>query len=523
MSGAGTEQRAAAAASPHVEELRPAPDPVACCARLAGLPYRLFLDSAAPDGRLGRHSFLVADPVAVVRSRGAVTERVDPRTGAARRVAGDAPGAVRALLAAHRCAPVPGLPPFQGGAAGYLAYEWGRTRERIPAARHDDLALDDAVLGVYDWVLAWDHAAGRAWLVSSGLPERDPAARAARAAARAAAVRARLDAPAPADGAEWGPDHAPGAPRPGRAPSHPIVLAAGDAPPGVRLRASFAREGYLRAVQRVRDYILAGDVFQANLAQRLEAPLVGTAWALYRRLRAGNPAPFAAYADLPGATIVSASPERFLRLAPDGAVETRPIKGTRPRGADPAADAALAGALAASAKDRAENLMIVDLMRNDLSRVCAPGSVRATELFALERHPTVHHLVSTVVGRLAPGCDAVDLLRATFPGGSITGAPKVRAMEIIAELEPSARGVYCGAIGYWSVTGALDTSVAIRTAVVRDGRVTFGAGGGITADSEPAAEYQETLDKARGLVAALAPAGAAPVRAGAAPVRAGAR
>jgi para-aminobenzoate synthetase component 1 len=260
----------------------------------------------------------------------------------------------------------------------------------------------------------------------------------------------------------------------------------------------------LRAVERVREYIFAGDIFQANLSQRFESPLREPAWSLYRRLRDRNPAPFGAFLDFPGVAILSASPERFLRVDSAGRVETRPIKGTRPRGIGPEHDAALAQALAESAKDLAENLMIVDLMRNDLSRVCAPGSVRVDELFALEQYATVHHLVSTVVGQLAAGADALDLLRAAFPGGSITGAPKLRAMEITAELEPSRRGVYCGSIGYWSVGGELDTSIAIRTAVVRNGRVYFNAGGGVVADSNPADEYQETLDKARGLIDALA-------------------
>ncbi len=201
--------------------------------------------------------------------------------------------------------------------------------------------------------------------------------------------------------------------------------------------------------------------------------------------------------------VLSASPERFLRVEPGGDVETRPIKGTRPRGLGPEHDAALGQALTESAKDRAENLMIVDLMRNDLSRVCAPGTVRVPELFAIEQYATVHHLVSSVVGTLAPGSDALDLLQAAFPGGSITGAPKVRAMEIIAELEPVQRGLYCGSVGYWSVTGALDTSIAIRTAVALSGRVYFGAGGGIVADSDPEQEYRETLDKARGMIGAL--------------------
>jgi para-aminobenzoate synthetase component 1 len=256
----------------------------------------------------------------------------------------------------------------------------------------------------------------------------------------------------------------------------------------------------------VREYIFAGDIFQANLSQRFEAPIRESSWAFYTRLRSRNPAPFAAFFETPEADVISASPERFLRVDRNGFVETRPIKGTRPRGVGPEHDAALGQALAESAKDRAENLMIVDLMRNDLSRVCAPRTVRVSELFSLERYATVHHLVSSVVGQLESGHDALHLLRAAFPGGSITGAPKLRAMEIIAELEPSQRGVYCGSIGYWSVTGELDTSIAIRTAVARDGHVYFSAGGGIVADSDPEQEYRETLDKARALIDTLAAA-----------------
>ena len=286
------------------------------------------------------------------------------------------------------------------------------------------------------------------------------------------------------------------------APSYPVD--GGWWPDRLELRSSFTHRAYLEEVARVREYIFAGDIFQANLSQRFEAPCPQPAWAFYRRLRAHNPAPFAAFMELPEAAIVSASPERFLQVDPSGHVETRPIKGTRARGFGPEHDAALGQALTESAKDRAENLMIVDLMRNDLSRVCTPGSVRVSELFSLERYATVHHLVSTVVGDLSPGTDALEALRQAFPGGSITGAPKLRAMEIIAECEPSRRGVYCGSIGYWSVTGALDTNIAIRTAVVRDGRMYFSAGGGIVADSDPEQEYRETLDKARATIDVLA-------------------
>ena len=462
--------------APLIEELVPAPDPVRCCEQLEGLPYRLFLDSAAPGARLGRYSYVMADPVALVRTRGDNAALVK----------------VRQLVWPHRTESIDGLPPFQGGAAGYLAYDWGLTLERLPAPRFDDLGLDDAVIGLYDWVLAWDHVVGKAWLISTGIPAA-PDRRGARAVERAAAVKECLVRGCRPSGLP----PAGGPLRTDMAPSYPVDGEAG-------LRSSFTRPDYLAAVARVREYIFAGDIFQANLSQRFEAPLTQSPWGFYRTLRRVNPAPFGAFFDVPGAPVLSTSPERFLRVSAAGHVETRPIKGTRARGMGPEHDAALGQALTESAKDRAENLMIVDLMRNDLSRVCAPGSVRASELFALERYATVHHLVSTVVGDLAPGFDGFDLLRAAFPGGSITGAPKLRAMEIIAELEPSKRGVYCGSLGYWSTTGEMDTSIAIRTAVVRDGRIYFSAGGGIVADSDPEQEYQETLDKVRAIVDALA-------------------
>jgi para-aminobenzoate synthetase component 1 len=270
--------------------------------------------------------------------------------------------------------------------------------------------------------------------------------------------------------------------------------------PGVS--STFSRAEYLRAVERTREYVFAGDIFQANFSQRLEASVVGHPFQLYARLRRRNPAPFAAYFDFGPAALASASPERFLRLTGD-CVETRPIKGTSPRGWTPRHDSALGESLSESEKDRAENVMIVDLLHNDLSRVCRDHTVEVPELCAIERYATVHHLVSTVVGRLRPGLGAVDLLRAAWPGGSITGAPKVRAMEIIAELEPTRRSVYTGSVGYFSFAGAADTNIAIRTFVVKGGRGYFPVGGGIVADSDPEREYDETLDKARGMVAAL--------------------
>ena len=463
---------------PVVEELVPAPDPVETCARFADLPFLVFLDSATHPEQAGRYSFLVADPATIVRSKGALTQQLGG--GRWTRVAADPVAHVSALLEPFAAEPVAGLPPFQGGAAGYVGYDWGAQLERVPRTRYDDLAIPDVMLGLYDWVIAWDHQTKRAWVISTGIPEQG-AARRDRAARRLAFVKERL--------AERRSDRL-------AAPSYPVPDVPG-------LRSNFTREGYLDAVARVIEYVYAGDIFQANLSQRLEAPLAGTPFELYRRLRQRNPAPFAAYLAFGDVVVVSSSPERFLCVDAGRRVETRPIKGTRPRGVGPEHDAALALALAESDKDRAENVMIVDLLRNDLSRVCQPGTVRVPELFALEHYQTVHHLVSTVVGELAPELDALDLLRAAFPGGSITGAPKVRAMQIIAELEPTQRGVYCGSIGYLSATGALDSSIVIRTYLVVGRDVYFQVGGGIVADSDPEQEYRETLDKARGLIAAL--------------------
>ncbi len=483
--------------APLVEPLAVVPDPAEAAACFAELPYLLLLDSTADAERTGRYSFLAADPHRLIRSRGERAEQLEQAREGWTPIPGDALTAAHQALAPFRAEPVPGLPPFQGGAAGYIGYDWGATLERLPSPRHDDLGLPDVMLGLYDWVVAWDHCERAAWVVSTGMPE-NGASRVRRAEERAAMVRARLARGRA--GGQAGPSNL-GAPATAPAPTYP-VLGVEDAEQ-IGLRSTFTHRGYLNAVSRVREYILAGDIFQANLSQRFQAPLIEPPFALYRRLRRINPSAFGAYLDFGDVQLLSASPERFLKLS-GKRVETRPIKGTRPRGLAPMHDALLGRVLAESDKDRAENVMIVDLLRNDLSRVCVPGTVRVPELFALEQHPTVHHLVSTVVGELEPEADVVDLLRATFPGGSITGAPKVRAMEIIAELEPTRRGVYCGSVGYLSTTGDMDTSIAIRTAVVRNGAVYFQAGGGIVADSEPEAEYRETLDKARGIIRTLA-------------------
>jgi para-aminobenzoate synthetase component 1 len=268
------------------------------------------------------------------------------------------------------------------------------------------------------------------------------------------------------------------------------------------LKSNFSHEEYIKAVAAAREYICAGDIFQVNLSQRFEADLNIAPYELYQRLRRINPAPFASYLNFDGVSVVSASPERFLKIRGDR-VETRPIKGTRPRGKSAVEDKALAQELLSSAKDRAENVMIVDLERNDLGRVCRYGTVKVTELAILETYPTVFHLTSTVVGRLSPGKSRIDLLKAAFPGGSITGAPKVRAMEIIDEMEPTRRSVYTGSIGYLSFDGGMDLNIVIRTFVIKGSKAYFQVGGGIVYDSEPEAEYQETLDKARALIQAL--------------------
>jgi len=383
--------------------------------------------------------------------------------------------ALRSAHASWRLDPsLPDAPPFLGGAVGYMAYDLGRSLERIPEIARDDLNMPDLRMAWYDVIFAFKD--GRGWIVSSGLPY--PIAQREREALR------RME-----ETLAWLETEPP-----------PLASFQAVGP----WSSTFTREEYERAVGRIQAHIAAGDIYQANLSQRFEVSVAGDPADLYLRLREANPAPFGAFLRYPDFTLVSASPERFLELR-NGRVETLPIKGTRPRGKTPLDDRRLADELEASAKDRAEHLMIVDLERNDLGRVCRTGSVRVPERFRLEAHPTVWHLVSTVEGELAEGLDAVDLVRASFPGGSITGAPKLRAMEILEGLEPTRRGPYTGSIGYWGLDGNLDLSIVIRTAIVTGDRAYVQVGGGIVADSDPACEYQETLDKAAALVRAIAP------------------
>ena len=457
----------------HAREIR-YQDPWLAFQPFANDDHAILLDSAQITDRLGRYSFIAADPFLTLRSKNGAIQLGDQT------MQGDPFEVLSQQLDRFPLTHRAGLPPFQTGVAGYFAYDLAHHLETLPTPGEDDMTFPDLILGFYDVVIAFDHMQKRAWILASGYPETKVTAQAARAQARIQAFRAKVDT----------------APQEIRIPPNPAE--------SVNIESNFSRPAYEAAVQRVIDYIYAGDIFQANISQRFRAQLSpgDSPLALYHRLRTINPAPFAAYLDFDDTVIASASPERFLLLRDDW-VETRPIKGTRPRGATPEEDRALANELLDSEKDRAENVMIVDLLRNDLSRVCRDHSVKTPEICILESFATVHHLVSTVEGRLNPGADAVDLLRATIPGGSITGAPKIRAMEIIAELEPTWRGPYCGNVGYISFSGDMDTSIVIRTYAIRGDQVTFQAGGGIVADSDPAAEYDETIDKARALINAL--------------------
>jgi para-aminobenzoate synthetase component 1 len=467
---------------PLVRELCPAPDTEAAFVRLARQPHCLFLDSALREPNLGRHSFLAADPFEYWHS--------SPETGE---------GLLRLeqALARWQTQAIPGLPPFQGGAAGLLSYDLSRSLERIGRPRYDEFPLPGMAIGLYDTVVAVDHAEHRAWIISQGFPEVEPQRRRRRAQQRIEQFSSWLSTarveqfpakPSLANQDDFALDQL--------APQFSTGVLAG-------LTSNFSADGYRAAIQRAIDYIYAGDIFQVNLSQRLLYPAGDDSVSLYLRLRHRNPATFAGYFDGGPFQIVSASPERFLRLQ-DGAVEARPIKGTRRRTRLPEADLFAGDELLQSEKDRAENVMIVDLMRNDISRACDAESVRVTQLCGLETYQFVQHLVSAVIGRLQPGKTAIDLIPAAFPGGSITGAPKVRAMEIIAELEPTARGAYCGSLGYFGFDGSMDLSILIRTITAGRGWWQLPVGGGIVAQSLPQQEYEETWHKAAGMIASLA-------------------
>lgn len=460
---------------PLAERLPAALRPVDVFARLANLPHVVFFDSASREGDLGRYSFVAADPFQWI---------TQPRDGS------DALAILRSALGQYPTLSRPDLPPFQGGAAGLFGYDLARSLESVPAAAINDFPVPALAVGLYDVVVAFDHDTDDAWIISQGFPETDPLARRERAESRLEQMKLWLtsDLVTPTDG------------------DLQRIVASELAPQfevdADGVTSNMSADAYRQMVDRAVEYIYAGDIFQVNLSQRLLSPALGSSIELYLRLRKKNPAPYAGYCDLGDWQICSSSPECFLTLR-DGQVETRPIKGTRGRSGMPEADLFAGDELQESEKDRAENVMIVDLLRNDLSRVCTADSVHVAQLCQVETYAFVKHLVSIVRGRLEPEAGPFDLLRACFPGGSITGAPKIRAMEIIAELEPTGRGTYCGSLAYVGFDGQLDSSILIRTITAGHGWWQLPVGGGIVAQSRPDDEYRETWHKARGLLEAL--------------------
>lgn len=456
-------------------------------ARLSALPGCLWLDSASrgpydEDAHsIGRYSFLTADPVDQLV---ASVDDCDPWP---------------TLDAWCRALPErfdDRLPPFQGGIAGLIGYEAATWLEPVGLARENDLPTPAVSLGLYDWTIATDHVTHQSWIISQGFTKSGiwdiPSDRYRRACDRADRVERILESDPNSDVAA-DPDLPAGNPKIA-ADQHPTAIG--------EVRSNFTSTQFRGSVSKIVQMIRDGDSFQVNLAQRLLKKAHLLSRDLYLRLRASNPAPFGAYYSGTGFDVLSSSPEGFLRVR-DGIVETRPIKGTVPRTGDTLKDESLASQLAQSEKDKAENVMIVDLMRNDLSRVCTDDSVTVSQLCEIERYEYVQHLVSVVRGRLSPGKSVADLLRACFPGGSVTGAPKIEAMRTIAALEPNPRGPYCGSIGYISCGGNADFNILIRTITATDGYWQIPVGGGITARSQPAAEEAETWAKAEGMLRAI--------------------
>jgi len=428
-------------------------------AALSSQPWAMLLDSAGADHPDSRYDILVARPVATLVTRG---EQTTISQGSRQLISNEDPLALLEQWQHRLLGPINDSAgddwPFSGGALGYFSYDLGRRFETLPQLAEDDIGIPQMAVGIYAWALVYDRRQRQATLLSSG-PDAN------QVLDRAWQWLRQLPPVEPGAFSLTGP-----------------------------WQANLTLEQYADRFARVQRYLRSGDCYQINLTQRFAAPFEGDEWRAYCELRKANQAPFSAFLRLPDHAILSISPERFLQVS-HRQVQTRPIKGTRPRHSDPGLDRAAAAELAGSSKDQAENLMIVDLLRNDIGRVSTPGSVAVPQMFAVESFPAVHHLVSTITSELAPGISTQDLLRACFPGGSITGAPKIRAMEIIEELEPQRRAIYCGSIGYIGQNGRMDTSITIRTLVAKDGWLYCWAGGGIVADSRMTAEYQECFDK----------------------------
>lgn len=430
--------------------------------KLRSRHWPVILDSANTSGENGRYDILSADPFITLETWGEET-RISEKQG--NRTSTTDPFDILEELLSPMHQSQTSLP-FCGGAVGYFAYDLGRRIETLPEQAQDAEAIPEMAIGIYDWAVITDHKLKRCWLASFGL---DPHTHTIWSD-----LEKSLSSDTPSDTASFTVDG--------------------------KLTSNLSEAAYKQAFDKIQHYITEGDCYQVNLAKRFEVKASGDAWLAYQRLRSQNAAPFSAFFNPGNVSVMSSSPERLLQVQQDN-VETKPIKGTRPRDlTNPDRDKELATDLQKSLKDRAENLMIVDLLRNDLGKVCKPGSINVPKPFALESFATVHHLVSTITGKLTDDKTAVSLLRACFPGGSITGAPKLRAMEIIEELEPHRRGVYCGSVGYIGFDGNMDTNITIRTLVYSDNRLRFWAGGGIVADSEADAEHQEVHDKAAAML-----------------------
>jgi para-aminobenzoate synthetase component 1 len=459
---------------PLTKEL-PFQDPHKIFAQFAAQKNTIFLDSATADETLtntNRYSFIGLDPYLIISSKNGHLKKNDQS------FLGCPFDELTKELNRFILAKIPGLPPFQGGAAGYFSYELYQHLEEIPFAKKDDADFADMTIGFYDLIISFDHQLKKSWIIATGLPQQTEENRILYAQNRINDLTEKLN-------------HI------SNSPTIKLFITP-------KITTDLSQQQYQELTKKVLDYIFAGDIFEANLSQRFATTLPNnlTTFYLYTRLRKINPAPFAAYLNFSDTVLSSASPERFIQLTENN-VETRPIKGTKRRGKSPEEDRHLAETLLSSAKDHAENTMIVDLLRNDLSRVCEDHSVQVPQFCRLESYATVHHLVSVITGKLKPHFTAIDLFKACFPGGSITGAPKHRAMEIIAELEPTQRGPYCGSIGYISFNGDMDSSITIRTFIIKDNMIRFQTGGAIVADSDPLEEYEETLTKASGLIRAL--------------------
>ena len=464
--------------------------PLSAFARIDSGACGCLFDSVIGGEKVGRYSFLGADPFMRLEAWGPVVTIV-LRNGAAETLESDDPLAeLERRMAAFRPARLPELPPFTSGVVCYAAYDAVRYVERLPAPPPDDLHLPDLSFAFYDRLIVFDNVTKSLDVVvlarvDDNSPEGIVAAY-QEACGRIDATIADLSRPDTwPQAADIGPRGLP-----------PDFLESAT-------RSTFPREQFLKAVDKAIEYIRAGDIFQVVLSRRLEVPFDLPALELYRTLRVVNPSPFMFFLRTPDGTLVGSSPEIMVRVV-DGLVTVRPLAGTRPRGATPQEDAALAEGLLADPKERAEHVMLIDLGRNDVGRVAAIGSVVLSDVMAIERYSHVMHITSNVTGRLAAGRTAFDALRACLPAGTVSGAPKIRAMEIIDEFEPQRRGPYAGAVGYIDFGGAMDTCIALRTVVVAGGKAYVQSGAGIVADSVPENEFEETINKAKGLLVAIA-------------------